>query len=159
MQSEPPRYSMIGRLMWLPVFSAPFTATLTRIFLPAAVVGLVFAMLRDIRAGVAAGLIVWIIGCWVFSLTYGRSSQSHRFWRVAATYPEAAYQWFTIEDCWHVISDASAEGPPSGDWTGPFRLYVPSLGHRIRIYGRHPDFEQSQERFLARARQDTGRNV
>jgi hypothetical protein len=160
MQPEPARYSIVGRLMWLPVFSAPFAATVRRIFLPAAVVGVVTGILRDPRAGVEAGLTVWFVACWIFSFTYGRSSsESVRFWRVVVTYPEAAYQWFTIEDSWHVVSDASQGSPPSGDWTGPFRLYVPSLGRWIRIYGRHPDLEQSQERFLARARQDTGRNL
>jgi hypothetical protein len=78
---------------------------------------------------------------------------SARFWRAAATYPEAAYQWFTIEDCWRVVSDSGADaGRPSAEWTGPFRLYVPSLGRTIRVYGRYPELEQSQSRFLEKTK-------
>jgi hypothetical protein len=75
---------------------------------------------------------------------------SARFWRAAARYPETAYQWFNIEDCWHVVSDGA---------TGPFRLYVPSLSRTFRIYGRHPDMEQSQIRFLAKTRDAAHQNV
>jgi hypothetical protein len=154
MQSKPTRYSIIGRLMWLPLFSAPSSATATRIFLPATLVGIVFALFRDVRAGIASGLIVWIIACWIFSFTYGRSSQSGYFWRAAAKYPEAAYQWFTAESCWHI-----GDSPPSTDWTGPFRLYVPSVGRMIRIYGRSPDIEESQQKFLQRVRDHEAQTV
>ena len=140
--------------MWLPLLTAPFAATARRILLPAAVVGALFAVVRDLRAGVAAGLMVWFVASWVFSFTYGGSSSSVRFWRAAAKYPEAAYQWFTAEECWHI-----GESRPSPDWSGPFRLYVPSLARMIRVYGHNPDFETSAERFLERVRDHETRNV
>jgi hypothetical protein len=85
---------------------------------------------------------------------------SARFWRAAATYPEVAFQWFTTEECWHVaIEEGEDTGRPSAEWTGPFRLYVPSLDRTVRIYGRYPDFEQSQSRFLARAKDAARRTV
>jgi hypothetical protein len=103
--------------------------------------------------------IILVLGVVIY--LYIRSRRpSARFWRTAAKYPEAAYQWFSIEDCWHVVSEAgTGSDRPSADWTGPFRLYVPSLGRTIRVYGRYPDFEQSQTRFLAKARDAARQNA
>jgi hypothetical protein len=79
---------------------------------------------------------------------------SSRFWQAAAKYPEAAYQWFTSENCWHI-----GESRPSDDWIGPFHLYVPSVGQMIRIYGRQPDFEQSQQDFLTKVKDHESKTV
>ena len=69
-----------------------------------------------------------------------------KFWQIAKKHPDAAYALFSTEDCWYV-----GELPPNvnrSDVMGPFRLYVPSLNQTIKVYGRFPDFEESQELFI-----------
>ena len=95
--------------------------------------------------------LVLVLGVVIYLYIRSRRPNA-RFWRAAASYPDAAYQWFTSEECWHVATEGGSDSRPSADWSGPFRLYVPSLGRMIRVYGRYPDLEQSQKRFLARVK-------
>ncbi len=73
------------------------------------------------------------------------------FWKVAAKYPDEAYDWFMSEDCWIVVdpeSPSSQKPEPRGEFTGPFVLWVPKLGdRRVAVYGRHDRIEESQRRF------------
>lgn len=129
--------------MWLPLLDAPFALTVKRVFLPAIIIDLGAALLLNTDVGIKAGVIGFIVTSWGFAFTYDGSSISTRFWRAASKYPEAAYQWFTAESCWQIVNTR-----PSAEWCGPFKLYVPSIGKMIHVYGRVPDYEQSQHSFL-----------
>lgn len=79
------------------------------------------------------------------------------FWKLAAKYPDSAYQLFKEEDCWLIFEDKSLarnrDNFSDGEWDGPFpfKLSVPMLGGKvITIYGKVPEYVQSQQRFLNR---------
>lgn len=143
MTAQPKTYSILGRLLWLPLLSAPIAVHFIRILLPAITIGFGSALLLGIDVGIKMGFIGFIVASWCLAFTYGGSSISKRFWRTASKYPEAAYQWFTAESCWQI-----ADTRPSAEWCGPFKLYVPSIGKMVCVYGRIPDYEQSQRSFL-----------
>ena len=98
----------------------------------------------------------WLIGLiivgflyWLLILRPGRLD----FWKVAARYPDAAYEHFLSASCWKVFKDDLPENyrsvVPKQDWVGPFKLYVPALGGKqIVVFGKHPEYEQSQNIFL-----------
>ena len=88
---------------------------------------------------VAAALVLLV----VFSIL---GAGKLRFWKLAARFPNEAYEWFLREDCWEV--DPTEPLEPRSEWCGPFKLAVPQLGWRVvRIYGRVGEMEGSQEEF------------
>lgn len=93
---------------------------------------------------------------WLFILRPGRLD----FWKVASNHPDLAYDFFVSENCWKVFEDGLPEDycslVPKEDWTGPFRICVPKLGNKmIHIFGRYPDFEKSQKKFLRKLQEAT----
>jgi hypothetical protein len=74
MPPEQPSYSTCGRLLWLPLFSAPLAYTAPRILLPASIFGIFVGVLGGKEAGVKAAIAVWILASWIVSFTYGRST-------------------------------------------------------------------------------------
>jgi len=94
------------------------------------------------------GLLFAGIGIWY--LLYRRGKPD--FWRLAARYPDDAYDWFLSDPCWVVLqpdSPFTALPEPRGDYTGPFWLWVPKFGNRrVTVYGHHALIERSQGRFL-----------
>lgn len=98
----------------------------------------------------------WVVGIagvifvyWLIVLRPGRLD----FWKVAAQNSDLAYEHFLSSSCWKVFG---AELPqdyrqivPEAEWAGPFSLLVPKLGGaRISVFGKHPDYERSQNEFL-----------
>ena len=86
---------------------------------------------------------------WLFILRPGRLD----FWRIAAKYPDDAYEHFLNHEDWKVfkseLPDNYRELVPKSDWTGPFRLWIPKLNNQvIYVFGRYPDFEKSQNKFV-----------
>ena len=79
--------------------------------------------------------------------------RAHRidFWKVAARYPDWAYDWFTHQSCW-VVVDPEVKGArkPDGDeFIGPHILRVPKLGgRRVAVWGRRDKAAASQRAFL-----------
>ena len=74
------------------------------------------------------------------------------FWRLAARYPDKAYQWFTDHDDWIVLDpDAGRLAVPDGrEFDGPYLFWVPKLGgRRVAVYGRRSAMQESQRAFLA----------
>ncbi len=73
------------------------------------------------------------------------------FWKVAARYPDWAYDWFTHQSCW-VVVDPEVKGArkPDGDeFIGPHILRVPKLGgRRVAVWGRRDKAAASQRAFL-----------
>jgi hypothetical protein len=72
MPYEQRRYSVLGRMLWQPLFSAPFTYTAPRILLPAALIGILASVIAGIDAGLKVAAIDWIFACCLVSFTYGR---------------------------------------------------------------------------------------
>lgn len=105
----------------------------------------------------------WLIGMvvvaflyWFFILRPGRLD----FWKVAAQNSDAAYDHFVSASCWKVFEDGLPENyrsiVPTSDWVGPFRLLIPKLGGKqIVVFGKHPEYEQSQNIFLQNVRPNT----
>ncbi len=96
-------------------------------------------------------IILFIIGIafavWFIVLRQGKIG----FWKLAAKYPNEAYDWFMNEDCWVIIDPQSGltKKPELRDFNGPFWLLVPKLGGRkVTIYGRFDEIEESQKRFM-----------
>lgn len=95
-------------------------------------------------------LIVGLALYWFFILRPGRID----FWKVAAKYPDAAYDHFKSDATW-VVFEGSLPPEyrtyvPQSDWVGPFMLVVPKLGNQtIRVFGKSADIERSQNEFLA----------
>lgn len=68
------------------------------------------------------------------------------FWRLAARHPDLVFVFFKAEKCWFL--DEVPAGLASSDLTGPFRFFIPSLGRHVKVWGRHPDYVESQARFI-----------
>ncbi len=78
---------------------------------------------------------------------YGRLG-NFSFWKLVTKIPDEAYHWSKSEPTWFVSEEGDEEPPTRGEYTGPFRLAVPSLGRTIKIYCRNDQIEQSQNQFL-----------
>jgi hypothetical protein len=77
------------------------------------------------------------------------------FWKVATEHPDLAYTFFRSKDCWKIFEGRLPVNyrsiVPKDNWEGPFQISVPKLGHKsIHVFGRYPDFKQSQNEFLSR---------
>lgn len=75
-----------------------------------------------------------------------------KFWKLAKNDPELVYSFFTSDDSFVVFDNKPSDGYranlPSGEWDGPFRLYVPSKNTFVTIFGRVPEYQIAQEKFL-----------
>jgi hypothetical protein len=95
---------------------------------------------------VGAGLgLVWLI------YLRARRPRPPDFWKLAASRPDQAYDWFISHDDWVVVDfDQRHHGKPgAGSFVGPFILRVPKLGgRRVAIYGRSDAIAESQEAFV-----------
>jgi len=94
-------------------------------------------------------IIVAVALYWFFILRPGKLD----FWKIAAKYPDDAYDHFISNTCWKVFENGLSENQrkivPKDEWTGPFRLLVPKLGNKmVYIFGRYPELERSQKDFL-----------
>ncbi len=98
----------------------------------------------------------WVVGIAILLLVYFlflKKGGRLDFWKVVAKYPDYAYDFFQMGDCWLIFKEKPATGYksafPAGDWDGPFFLRVPKLGGRmITVFGSVPDYEKAQEQFL-----------
>jgi hypothetical protein len=86
---------------------------------------------------------------WYFIFRKGSIS----FWKIVASNPDQAYEYFISNSCWKVLTGEPNENDnvkiDSSDWSGPYSLIVPKLGNRmIKIYGKVGYFEDSQEEFI-----------
>ncbi len=97
---------------------------------------------------IAIGAVVLVIAA--FDLR--RRSRKPDFWKLAARYPDNAYDWFVTHDCWTVVDPESATAKPFKPGTeldGPHILWVPKLGgRRVAVYGRRQEMEESQRAFV-----------
>jgi hypothetical protein len=76
------------------------------------------------------------------------------FWKLIAKFPDEAYDFFINEGSWIVFVEKPGtnfqDALPEGEWDGPFRLVVPSINRIVYIFGRVPDYHESQKEFKKR---------
>ncbi|NGZ10449.1 MAG: hypothetical protein CV088_13850 [Nitrospira sp. LK70] len=102
----------------------------------------------------------WLIGFVVVGFLYYRfvlvKSGNLKFWKVAQANPEKAYAFFKRNPCFVVFESEPPGGCranlPPGEWVGPFKLPVPSRNRVVMIFGRLPEYEAAQEKFIRSVR-------
>ena len=75
------------------------------------------------------------------------------FWKVAAKNPDVVYMAMLQEQDNWVIEDGDPDAwgdKNKADFSGPYRLYVPSIDAFVKIYGRASEIEAAQQRILDR---------
>lgn len=72
------------------------------------------------------------------------------FWKLTRKYPIEAYNFFLENDCWFVVDGINNSEPPKDkhNWDGPFSLFLPNDNKRIKVYGKSPEYEESENVFL-----------
>ncbi|MCH7883051.1 hypothetical protein IIA95_01380 [Patescibacteria group bacterium] len=91
-----------------------------------------------------------------FTLRVGK----YKFWKLVGRNPEEAYRYFKNHpEAWMVldtnqIKDISKhlrnKNPEYKEkWVGPYRLYVPSIGGDIQIYGKKDLYEKEQDKLIS----------
>lgn len=72
------------------------------------------------------------------------------FWKLTRKHPVEAYDFFLSNDCWFVVDGVNNTEPPKDrkNWDGPFTLFLPNIKNRIKVYGKSPYYEKSQEEFV-----------
>lgn len=89
------------------------------------------------------GVIVFV----VYSIMNGNLS----FWKIAAKHPDEVFRLMLDDkDIWVVdIGDGDTwEGKDQSDYSGPFRLFVPSINTFVKIYGKANQIESAQAEIL-----------
>jgi hypothetical protein len=102
---------------------------------------------------IVIGFVIVIFLWWLLILRPGKID----FWKLAKKFPDDAYDYFQSEECWMIFENELPEDyhtiAPKKSWTGPFQHKVPKLGGIvIKVFGRYPDFNQSQNRFVDKFR-------
>lgn len=101
---------------------------------------------------------LFLIGIgWYFYLKLRRGK--YTFWKLVGHNPEEAYRYFkNHSDIWMVVDidqikdinkylrDKHPEYQEK--WIGPYRLYVPSLGNVVQVFGRRELYEQEQDKLI-----------
>ncbi|MCS6318942.1 MAG: hypothetical protein H8K05_14445 [Nitrospira sp.] len=90
-------------------------------------------------------LVLFVAALGGLALFYGKLGKLS-FWKLAATFPEKAFEHFTNDPAWVVLQ--GSESMPGAGFTGPFLLPVPSLGRTLKLYAREDQMEASQKRFI-----------
>ncbi len=84
---------------------------------------------------------------WFFIMKTGNID----FWKLAQKHPEEAYSFFVNNNNFIVFDHKPVDGfgssLPPGDWDGPFKLRVPSKDMTVTIYGKSPEYVESQNEF------------
>jgi hypothetical protein len=98
----------------------------------------------------------WLIGIAIVGFLYYRfvivKGGNIKFWKVAHANSEETYAFFKSNPAFVVFDTEPAGGYranlPSGEWDGPFKLPVESQKRVIVIYGRSPDYQVAQDKYI-----------
>lgn len=114
-----------------------------------------------LNKGILAAIICFLVALiviraciWIYGFICGvRTPGVFQFWSIVAKHPDDAYEFFLDSDIWeirkHPLPSEYEKELPSEQWAGPFDLYVPTIGERVCIFGKEPDYRKSQEEFSA----------
>jgi len=92
-------------------------------------------------------IIIVILGILIYFI-FLKKQGNLDFWKLANEHRDEAYELFKNDDCWVIIED-NQQKPTGDDWDGPYK--APMLGNkRITVYGKYPDYLNSQKEFMAR---------
>ena len=71
------------------------------------------------------------------------------FWKLARNHPDQIFSILNDDPAWKIFLSKPPGGYRSnlseGEWHGPFKLYVPSVGSTVTIFGNDPEYLESQE--------------
>lgn len=100
--------------------------------------------------------VVGILGVAVACMVTAHFMGKPKFWKLTRKYPAEALHMFRTEDCWRVFESEPIGGFKSqlpgaaSEWTGPLRVLDPSTGALVVVFGKSPEMEVSQDRFVQR---------
>jgi hypothetical protein len=89
---------------------------------------------------IVAGLLGLICWRWV-----SNRKGNLRFWQLVAKHPHLAFIFFKVEKCWFI--DEVPKDVAAANLVGPFRVFIPSVGRLVTLWGLHPDYLESEDRF------------
>jgi hypothetical protein len=95
------------------------------------------------------GLFEWaivVVACAIFVWRFWHRQGNLDFWKQAANHPDLAFIFFKVEKCWFL--DQVPADVQRSKLAGPFRLFVPSVGRHVKVWGLHPDYLESQAKFI-----------
>ena len=90
------------------------------------------------------GIIVVVILIYFIFIKHGNLN----FWHKVQRNPDVAYKYFLENEYWRVEDGINNRAQPSmdeGEWDGPFRFNVPSIGRVVKVYGKVGFYEHSQK--------------
>ena len=92
--------------------------------------------------------VIFIFVYWFLILKPGKIN----FWKIISKYPDIAYDFFQTNKYFKIFNETLPDNyksiVPKKYWTGPFRLWVPKINKMVYIFGKYPEFETEQEKFL-----------
>ena len=105
----------------------------------------IYVVPLKIIVSIAAVPVVILLYCLLTS-----RQKSFPFWKLASKIPDQAYEWFLNDPCWIIYDPPSGknEKPDRNEYNGGFFLSVPSLGRKIKVYGKFDLIEESEKRFI-----------
>jgi len=71
-----------------------------------------------------------------------------KYWKEIQKSPDTAFNLMQQDDCW--FFDEKPTGYKWGEISGPFKLFVPSLGRTVKIYAKTDEIVDSQNRILGK---------
>lgn len=90
---------------------------------------------------------IGVVGFIAWSIKKGNLS----FWKVAAKHPDEVFHLMTKNESVWVIDVGGTDiwnGKNKADYSGPFRLFVPSINSFAKIYGKADLIESAQEKIV-----------
>lgn len=104
-------------------------------------------------------IVLFLFGLSWYLFNVFRAGKS-RFWKLVGHYPEKAYKYFKdhpetwivldsnqIKNVYQYLRDKHIEHRDK--YIGPYRLYVPSIGNIVYIYGKKDSYEQEQDQLIS----------
>ncbi len=104
-------------------------------------------------------LILFLIGLGLFVYFTLRTGRL-KFWKLVCRNPEKAYKYFKNQtETWMVLDINMLKDVNSyllnknpnykEEWAGPYRLFVPSIGDVVHIYGRRDTYIKEQDKLIS----------
>ena len=92
-------------------------------------------------------IVIAVIGFIVWSVMNGNLS----FWKVASKYPDEVFSLMAKDESVWLIDGGESniwQGKDLSNYSGPFRLFVPSINSFVKIYGRTDLIESAQNKIM-----------
>jgi hypothetical protein len=99
------------------------------------------------QISIPLGIVISIVVAYAYFSTKGNVE----FWELLTKHPDQGYLFLTTSEAWLIVEDSEDKKNMSKDfkWDGPFIHYIPSMGKRVKLYGKVGEYEKSQEEFVS----------